>query len=1013
MTSPTGNLTNHNDGTDEQMHDLDSGMEQFGLSDKTPRMGSECSDSEKKVLGTALNKSPIDEKSNQVSDILAGNHVIQLPAPPQHDLEKSWQTGEGLCLQQSTSEQIHVHLSNNKSEAKCQPFSQNVQDERVQMSDAVTGFLVEDQIQSISAQVPIHLSDDNSERKSQPFSQDVHNEFEEMKNTATDFLVEDQTHTISAQVPVHLLDDKSRNTSQSLSQNVQNEFEELSNAVTGSLVEDQTLYIPAQVPIHLSNDESENKCQPFSQNELVEKSDAVTAVLVEDQTRCIIGEVPVHLPSDKSENKSQLFSQNVQNELVEKSDAETAVLIGDKTQTQANMSYVDPPCEDFAKNNTSDCLERKCKSTTPARLRHKGKGNSKLLKKKYMLRSIGSSDRSLRSRTQEKPKAPESSSNLVDVKNDGAKRKKKNKKNRREEGKIDEFSRIKAHLRYFLNRVSYEQSLIDAYSGEGWKGYSMEKLKPEKELQRAKSAILGRKSQIRDLFQKLDSLCAEGRLPESLFDSEGEIDSEDIFCAKCQSKELSMDNDIILCDGACDRGFHQLCLDPPLLTENIPSGDEGWLCPGCNCKDDCMDLVNDSLGTRLTLSDTWERVFPEAAAGNSEDHNLGLPSDDSGDDYNPDVPEDEEVEGGESSSDESQYASASEKLEDSHHEDPYMGLPSEDSEDDDYNPNTPDHDNKVTEESSSSDFTSDSEDLAAISKDNKSPGQGEDISSASLDDFKNSKGSSKQKCKVGKKPSLTDELSSLKESDPGQESCAHVSGKRNVERLDYKRLYDETYKSDTSDDDEDWTTTTTGRKKKVSSEQTSVSPEGNVSNNSRANPRRNAHQNRVENKNNSPAKSPEGSGKSSSRDKKPGISASKKRLGEAVVQRLYKSFKENQYPDRNTKETLAQELGLTIRQVDKWFGNSRWSFRHSSTRAGGNASQQATDTLAENKGALGHEERVGELVSQEGNGDKSKTPSTRKRKHMSESQASETPTVTPSNAHEMQKGHKMKTGKRK
>lgn len=56
----------------------------------------------------------------------------------------------------------------------------------------------------------------------------------------------------------------------------------------------------------------------------------------------------------------------------------------------------------------------------------------------------------------------------------------------------------------------------------------MEKLKPEKELQRAKSEILRRKLKIRDLFENLDSLCAEGRLPESLFDSEGEIDSEDV-----------------------------------------------------------------------------------------------------------------------------------------------------------------------------------------------------------------------------------------------------------------------------------------------------------------------------------------------------------------------------------------------------------------------------------------------------------------------------------------------------
>ena len=33
------------------------------------------------------------------------------------------------------------------------------------------------------------------------------------------------------------------------------------------------------------------------------------------------------------------------------------------------------------------------------------------------------------------------------------------------------------------------------------------------------------------------------------------------------------------------------------------------------------------------------------------------------------------------------------------------------------------------------------------------------------------------------------------------------------------------------------------------------------------------------------------------------------------LQRLYNSFKENQYPERATKESLAQELGLTFQQV--------------------------------------------------------------------------------------------------
>lgn len=121
-----------------------------------------------------------------------------------------------------------------------------------------------------------------------------------------------------------------------------------------------------------------------------------------------------------------------------------------------------------------------------------------------------------------------------------------------------------------------------------------------------------------------------------------------IFCAKCESTELPADNDIILCDGACERGFHQLCLEPPLLKDDsmskptpnsssqlaflfflefvvscscfylffftliisfslsVPPDDEGWLCPGCDCKVDCIELLNDSQGTNLSILDTWE-----------------------------------------------------------------------------------------------------------------------------------------------------------------------------------------------------------------------------------------------------------------------------------------------------------------------------------------------------------------------------------------------------------------------
>jgi len=58
--------------------------------------------------------------------------------------------------------------------------------------------------------------------------------------------------------------------------------------------------------------------------------------------------------------------------------------------------------------------------------------------------------------------------------------------------------------------------------------FSAEKIRPEKELDRAKSEILRCKFKIRELFRHLDSLSSEGRFEESLFDSKGQIDSEDV-----------------------------------------------------------------------------------------------------------------------------------------------------------------------------------------------------------------------------------------------------------------------------------------------------------------------------------------------------------------------------------------------------------------------------------------------------------------------------------------------------
>ncbi|KAJ1400632.1 Zinc finger, PHD-type [Sesbania bispinosa] len=191
-----------------------------------------------------------------------------------------------------------------------------------------------------------------------------------------------------------------------------------------------------------------------------------------------------------------------------------------------------------------------------------------------------------------------------------------------------------------------EQNLIDAYSGEGWKGQSREKIRPEKELQRARKQILKCKLGIRDAIRQLDSLSSLSSIEDSAMASDGSVHHEHIFCAKCKLREALPDNDIILCHGTCNRAFHQKCHDPPLDTENIPPGEQGWLCKFCECKMKILEAMNAHLGTRFSFNSNWQDVFKEEAALPDGDTALlnpeeEWPSDDSeDDDYNPERRED-------------------------------------------------------------------------------------------------------------------------------------------------------------------------------------------------------------------------------------------------------------------------------------------------------------------------------------------------------------------------------------
>jgi hypothetical protein len=103
------------------------------------------------------------------------------------------------------------------------------------------------------------------------------------------------------------------------------------------------------------------------------------------------------------------------------------------------------------------------------------------------------------------------------------------------------------------------------------------------EIERAQAQVARCKDAIRAAVRFCEAAGGDAAIPASAFDADGEIDQLSIFCARCRGAESTDDNDIVLCDGACCRAYHECCLEPRLVAAELPE-DEGWLCPGCDAK---------------------------------------------------------------------------------------------------------------------------------------------------------------------------------------------------------------------------------------------------------------------------------------------------------------------------------------------------------------------------------------------------------------------------------------------
>lgn len=485
------------------------------------------------------------------------------------------------------------------------------------------------------------------------------------------------------------------------------------------------------------------------------------------------------------------------------------------------------------------------------------------------------------------------------------------RRRRRQRGKnsdvpLDNRTRIKRRVKYLLMKMRVDQNLLDAYSGEGWKGQSREKIRPEQELQRAEAQILHSKLAIREAIHELDNLGLEGSLDENAFDAEGRVYHEEIFCAKCRSQDALPDNDIILCDGACNRGFHQYCLDPPLATINIPPGDEGWLCPVCECKMECIEVINAYLGTHFEVENSWEELFSEealvAAGGRTQGVTDGdFPSSDSeDDDYNP--------EGAEKRTDSESEGESDEGGGDSDSGSDFRENEASGSDKDEQDPMQ----------------ATNLERLARTAKRTSKEGSGGPESSGSddsevflVDGFTDG----------GVKLGLRRRDSQAEESASDEETMV-IAGKRHRKAVDYKRLHDEMFGNmeidvdDIISEDEDWGPKR--RRRRTIPDDPSRSRPPRVR-------RRKARTSTGDalkevDADGVPSDLPSGSQGEGAADTLEAVRDKRmwRKLPDSAVETLRLAAAVTTLPSKSRKEELATQLGLSFSQVHGWFKNQRY-----------------------------------------------------------------------------------------
>lgn len=180
----------------------------------------------------------------------------------------------------------------------------------------------------------------------------------------------------------------------------------------------------------------------------------------------------------------------------------------------------------------------------------------------------------------------------------------------KEKGALGSYAECLKRAKALLRKIREKQHVLEVYQADGQKGTGRERVALSAEINNAQEAMAAAKDGLRQCWEYCEMAQGDTPIPADRFDPEGRILEQHIFCARCQTYNVQEGNDIVLCDGPCQRAYHQRCLPEPLDLEQFGE-DEGWYCPACDCKYEILCEICRDFGQSYELEASWEDIHLE------------------------------------------------------------------------------------------------------------------------------------------------------------------------------------------------------------------------------------------------------------------------------------------------------------------------------------------------------------------------------------------------------------------